>query len=253
MTVLSCPGCHAPCHTGAAAASLAGKRLRCPHCDHVWRRPESGPAPAPAERALVPIAAIEAPGAGRQILPGDRFGRALRPHRPIIDIYPEPARSRRRPAASLRPTSRFDISGIAACLLAALLVVSAIGFRGAIVAAVPSLGGLYALAGLPVNLSGLEFSEVRIAHDARSGRELLVVAGRITNISDAMVDIPAIRLALQTDARQEVYSWLVEPTRTELEPGASLGFRSRLAPPARTASAVELRFAERRQQLARIR
>jgi len=254
MTTLSCPCCHAPCHTGAPAASLAGRRLRCPHCDHVWRR-AAGPA-QPSPQALVPLdGTVESPRPGRQILPGDSFARTSRPLRPIIDVYPEPAPQRRRAAAAaLRPAaSRLDLGGIAACLIAAVLMIGAVTERAAIVEAAPSFGRLYAMAGLPVNLSGLEFSDVRIAQADQAERPVLVVDGRITNVTDAVVDVPAIRLALRNAIRQEVYSWQVEPTRTELEPGASLRFRSRLAAPAQPASDVELRFADRRQQLARIR
>jgi hypothetical protein len=109
----------------------------------------------------------------------------------------------------------------------------------------PQTAGLFAKLGLPVNLRGLEFTELKTAREMHEGVEVLVVEGTIASVAKRPVPVPRLRFAVRNDAGVEVYAWTALPSRSVLSPGETLEFRSRLAspPPARD---VQARFYTRR-------
>lgn len=135
--------------------------------------------------------------------------------------------------------------GPAALVLAIAMLAGAVIARDRVVAAVPDLAGLYRLAGLPVNLRGLEFVDVTTHRETENGQPVLVVEGQISNVSGRQRPVPAVRLALKGENEGEIYAWAMEPKARELAAGETVRFRTRLAspPPARD---IELRFIDRR-------
>jgi hypothetical protein len=55
--------------------------------------------------------------------------------------------------------------------------------------------------------------------------------------------VPRLRFAVRNATGQEIYAWTAKPSRSILEPGDKLPFRSRLASPPADASDVLVRFA----------
>ncbi len=127
------------------------------------------------------------------------------------------------------------------CTLA-MIVTAAIVSPATIVRAMPDLAGLYAAAGKPVNLRGLEFREVRTVRETHDGIALLVTEGKIANISGHDLELPPIRLAAVGANGQEVYAWTATPSRGTLADGEMLAFKSRLASPPVEARQVQVRF-----------
>ena len=111
---------------------------------------------------------------------------------------------------------------------------------------VPQMGSFYAAIGMPVNLRGLVFHDVKISNETHDGVPVLVVEGVIASTVGVPVDVPRIRFALRNAAGAEVYSWTAQPSQPVLEPGEAMPFRSRLASPPADGQDLQVRFFTRR-------
>lgn len=106
----------------------------------------------------------------------------------------------------------------------------------------PAIAPVYAMMGVPVNLIGLEFSDVGVGRSFDNGFPVLSVKGRLTNVSGHMRQIPDIRLALRAPDKQELYFWTIKVKRAPLKPNETVQFSTRLASPPREAENIEIRF-----------
>ena len=125
-----------------------------------------------------------------------------------------------------------------------------LGLRKDIVRHVPQMGSFYAAIGMPVNLRGLVFHDVKISNETHDGVPVLVVEGVIASTVGVPVDVPRIRFALRNAAGAEVYSWTAQPSQPVLEPGDAMPFRSRLASPPADGQDLQVRFFTRRDAAA---
>jgi predicted Zn finger-like uncharacterized protein len=156
---------------------------------------------------------------------------------------PHSVRERRRRGARLRRLPLVIV--LASLVLAALLVC-----RGEVVRFAPQTAQLFSAIGLPVNLRGVVFEDLRISGETKDGVPVMVVEGRITNVTRHDVHVPRLRFAVRNDAGLEVYAWTAVPERASLKAGASMPFRSRLASPPADAKDVMVRFFQRRDLVA---
>ena len=147
-----------------------------------------------------------------------------------------PARFERPRAA---PTIRFQrLRGLARSLAAPLaafgliaVLMTAIGARGAIVAAAPVMAGAYAAIGLPVNPRGLAIEDVRARLEDSGGKTTLIVEGAIANLRQSETAIPALRIALRAADGRELYVWSASAPRERLTSRERTSFAARLAAP----------------------
>jgi predicted Zn finger-like uncharacterized protein len=133
-------------------------------------------------------------------------------------------------------------------LIVVLLVIlgAALQTRVAMVRNFPQTASLFAAIGLPVNLRGLIFENVKSAAEFVDGVTVMVVEGTIVNLTGKTLEVPRLRFALRSASGHEVYAWTALPTRTTLSPGGELPFRSRLASPPPDGRDVIVRFFNRR-------
>ncbi|QGZ35108.1 MJ0042-type zinc finger domain-containing protein [Stappia indica] len=136
---------------------------------------------------------------------------------------------------------------------AVALCALAVTFRTPIVARMPDLAGLFQLAGLHVNLRGLEFRDLRTFREIEDGSIVLVIEGTIANVEKQPMPVPAIRLALRSEDAQEIYAWTMEPRLRRLDVGGTTRFRTRLSAPPDLAADIQVRFVEREQRQARLK
>jgi hypothetical protein len=120
--------------------------------------------------------------------------------------------------------------------------VAMVGARNEVVRYLPQTASLFAAIGMPVNLRHLTFEDVKISKDEQDGVAVLTVEGTIASQSNKAVEVPRMRLAVRNATGQEIYAWTARPSRSILEPGQKLPFRSRLASPPADASDVLVRF-----------
>jgi hypothetical protein len=125
-----------------------------------------------------------------------------------------------------------------------------VAWRADVVRLLPQTASLYAAIGLPVNLRGLAFDNIRMSRVEHEGVSVLVVEGSIVNVAGRPVEIPRLRLAVRNEAKNEVYAWTMQPNRSILAAGEALPFRSRLASPPADAREVQVRFFNRRDIVA---
>jgi predicted Zn finger-like uncharacterized protein len=117
-----------------------------------------------------------------------------------------------------------------------------IGWRKSIVRHAPQTASLYAMIGMPVNLRGVVFSNIRTSHDTQDGVPILIVEGMVDSVSNLPVNIPRLRFALRNEAGTEIYAWTAVPPKNQLASGERMPFRSRLASPPADARDVTVRF-----------
>jgi len=127
-----------------------------------------------------------------------------------------------------------------------LIVLGALQWRVALVRQFPQTASLFALIGMPVNLRGLTFMDVKSRGEFVDGAMVLVVEGTIVNLTPKALEVPRLRLALRSASGHEVYAWTSLPTQTMLGSGDGLPFRSRLASPPPDGRDVIVRFFSRR-------
>jgi predicted Zn finger-like uncharacterized protein len=204
--------------------------------------------PAPAALADIPIPAADAP----PLVPtaGDGMKPASGPQIDNGRGDIETVAARRARAAAKRRRGRLRIPlpvAIAAMLLACAALVA---LRKDAVRHAPQLASLYASIGLPVNLRGLDFADVKVASEIHDGVPVLVIEGAIVSKVAMPVDVPRLRFSLRNASGAELYAWTAQPPQPVLEPGQRLAFRSRLASPPAEGHDVQVRFFTRRDAIA---
>ena len=156
------------------------------------------------------------------------------------------AERRRARAAARRKKKRMRMPLPVVIVLLLFICGAVLGLRKDIVRHVPQMGSFYAAIGMPVNLRGLVFHDVKISNETHDGVPVLVVEGVIASTVGVPVDVPRIRFALRNDAGAEVYSWVAQPSQPVLEAGEAIPFRSRLASPPADGQNLQVRFLTRR-------
>jgi predicted Zn finger-like uncharacterized protein len=149
---------------------------------------------------------------------------------------PRPRPRPRRRAGLRRPSAATMIVVLAA------VITALIAGRAAVVGAFPQTASLFAALHLPVNLRGLEFADVTSTASQEEGAQVLLVTGRIVNVTKSSVEVPRLRFALRNIAHQEVYAWTVLPDKSVLAAGEALPFQTRLASPPSEGIDVAVRF-----------
>jgi predicted Zn finger-like uncharacterized protein len=117
----------------------------------------------------------------------------------------------------------------------------------------PQTASLYGAVGLPVNLRGLVFENVRTTGELHEGVPVLIVEGTIANVVNKTVEVPRLRFAMRNAAGHEIYAWTSVTGRSILSPGETATFRSRLASPPTDGRDVIVRFLNRRDLVAGMR
>jgi predicted Zn finger-like uncharacterized protein len=126
-----------------------------------------------------------------------------------------------------------------------LAIGAIVWWRNDVVRAMPPSAGLFRLVGLPINLRGLDFADLRATREENDGVAVLVIEGRIENVTGAAISVPRLRFALRDGAQGELMSWTAPPERGRLDAGQALPFRSRLAAPPADGSDILVRFLKR--------
>jgi predicted Zn finger-like uncharacterized protein len=203
---------------------------------------------AEADAVLGQLAAVGAAVDSPSLVPG-QTGAAAAPSPGLAeDIETFAARRARRDALRrggwLRP-------GMPAVILVLLAVnASLLAWRADIVRLLPQTAPVFAAVGMPVNLRGLAFENIRMSRIDQEGVGVLVVEGSIVNVTGRPLEVPRLRLAVRNEAKHEIYAWTALPSRSILAPGDALPFRSRLASPPADAREVKVRFFSRRDAVA---
>ena len=144
--------------------------------------------------------------------------------------------------------------GMPALIVALLLVIAGLILaRTPIVRVAPQTASLFRAIGLPVNLRGLAFENVRTSGEVHDGVAVLIIEGTIANVTNKTVEVPRLRFAIRNRAGLEIYAWTSVTGRSILAPGETAAFRTRLASPPSEGRDVVVRFFNRRDLVAGMR
>lgn len=124
---------------------------------------------------------------------------------------------------------RHGAGALAAALVLALP--AAVVLRRPIVRAAPESARVFAAIGLPVNLVGLDLTDVRSGFAEEDAKRVLIVEGAITNPGASPLAVPPLQVAVEGSAGELLYAWSTRPPRADLGPAETARFRIRLASP----------------------
>jgi predicted Zn finger-like uncharacterized protein len=158
------------------------------------------------------------------------------------------AAQRRRRVYAMRPSGarfRLPVPTTIALVGMAILATFFLG-REQVVRNVPDTATVYETLGMPVNLRGIDFRDVKGANEIVDGVVVLVAEGTLVNVTARPIDLPRLRLAVRDATGKEIYTWTATAPKPQLGPGESVPFRSRLASPPPDGATVEVRFFTRR-------
>ena len=279
--VITCPNCGTRYQVPYGTIGQAGREVQCAQCTKHWHATANAPAPPPIEdddRLFSPAEeqaldeAFEAEA--RTTEPAEALPAAV-PINPDHErtlaeikaaIMPRPKKeapntidpallnksrrafdkrqrsiSSRLPIARLRRTAR-----LAAFVLLVSLLVLGFALRTDLVRWYPSLAGLYAAIGMPVNIVGLDFENEKTLMSFRAGKPVMLITARVRSIADRTVKVPPIVVSLLNTAGGVVYEWSVTLKAAEMEPGEVLDFSTEVSAPPQDATTIRLSFANPR-------
>jgi predicted Zn finger-like uncharacterized protein len=287
--LIVCPTCATAYQIGLAALGAAGRSVRCAQCKNTWFASPDSVVEEPAlvsvpavQHARAQVPAGDFAGMDdrplQEILPLGNAGAADNPFTvtdaPPLVPHDHPATEAEAPkfdpgvpddaetvaARRVRQTyvERKDKRSLArrlvslpmAIVVMAVILLGALNWRAAMVRHFPQTASLYAAIGLPVNLRGLFFEDVKSRTELHDGVMVLMVEGTIVNLTTRTLEVPRLRLSLRNGAGHEVYAWTALPSKSTLGSGNGLPFRARLASPPPDGRDVIVRFFNRRDALA---
>jgi hypothetical protein len=136
------------------------------------------------------------------------------------------------------------MSPFLATILAVVLgSMSLVGLKEEIVRILPASGAVYAAAGFPVNLRGLEFRGVKSVVSEDRSQRLLKVHGEIANLRPGLTQVPPIELVVQGEDGRALYRWTAVVPKPKLGANETIAFETRLIAPPEIGREVKVRFA----------
>jgi predicted Zn finger-like uncharacterized protein len=235
--ILTCPQCATRYQTDAALFAPPGRKVKCAKCAHVWLQ-----APPPPDPEL--DVAVEEPAPPRPV------------EEPQRTAY-VPPREAYAPAAAAAPTRHIPDrtapaswphrAGLAAGWVGLVLIVLLIGwsaesYRQQIATLWPESSSLYSALGLKVNARGIDIVDPADHIEKEDGQFVLVVTGRLVNITQRELTVPPLSVVLIDDDKRPLYQWSFSPAAATLKPGEGIDFRTRLSSPPSGVKHLEVRF-----------
>jgi predicted Zn finger-like uncharacterized protein len=137
---------------------------------------------------------------------------------------PAPARAIPRPREAPMPAVALirPALAIAACLAASMLI---IGARERVVRAIPRTASLYHAIGLPVNIRGLAFVDVRPERRDEAAAQVSII-GEIKNIVGYREHVPRLAYEVRDAAGAPLVSWTEPAPAKVIAAGKTLAFAS---------------------------
>jgi hypothetical protein len=149
-------------------------------------------------------------------------------------------------AASLGAPGRLPLNLPVACAAMGALVLALVIWRTDVVRLLPQTAPFYKMAGLEVNLRGLQFKDVKISSETVEGKPVLVIEGVIVGESRKAVELPRLRFSVRDAQGAEIYAWNAVLQQPLLKPGERAWFKSRLASPPPEGRNIDIRFFNKR-------
>jgi hypothetical protein len=141
-------------------------------------------------------------------------------------------------------TSAWFSPMLAAFLAVLLGSMALVGLKEKIVRILPPSAALYASAGMPVNVRGLEFRVVKSAMGEDGAQRFLKVRGEITNLRTQSNAVPPIELVVEGADGRPLYRWTATAPKNKLVGNETVAFEARLLAPPDAGRDVRVHFAQ---------
>jgi predicted Zn finger-like uncharacterized protein len=238
--MISCPTCHARYSLADDRPRDQGLALCCSACGHNWVEPpvvesraieiyDVTPRQLPPPSSSRNLPAVIEPGPDADV----EVRRLVEASRLAREAFKEKRAKRMKRLRGWAILGTLALSPIAA----------AAAFPVQVVKIAPATIRVYELAGLSVNIYGLEIRRLEQQHAIVDGTRVLTVKGEVTNITSSERKIPWLRFGLADGASQEVYHWTLDTNARPLRPGETTSFITRIASPPESAKKLKIRFA----------
>ena len=227
--ILTCPSCSAQYFADDKAIGANGRTVRCVACAHSWFAQPELSLEEKLEAASLSREKVE-----RQRQEHSPAAPSVAPHL----AFREKEFSRKESGSRLAALTAWG--GTAAVFFA--LGIGAVVKRDDVVRMFPEASSAYAMAGLPVNRFGLEFSDITADRVFDGTTPVLNVTGRVLNVTDRVQPVPDIRVDLRNDTGHEVESLLVTPSQTSIAPGEEFSFSTSMNSPSLEAYDLAVSF-----------
>ena len=227
--ILTCPSCTAQYFADDKAIGEHGRTVRCAACSHSWFvRPELS-----LEQELA-SADLTREKVERQRQADRSQDTNKAPHQ----AYREKEYAKKKNGSRMAALGAWAVTSAIFLGLGATAIVK----RDDVVRFFPEASSAYAMAGLPVNRFGLEFSDITADRVFDGTTPVLNVTGRVLNVTDRVQPVPDIRVDLRNDAGHEVESLLVTPAQTSIMPGEEFSFSTSMNSPSLEAYDLAVSF-----------
>jgi predicted Zn finger-like uncharacterized protein len=242
--LIVCPACASQYRIDADRVGMEGRSVRCAACRETWY---ITPADVLAGRAEE----LDIERFGADAL-ADAAARGMDAPGAVVDnVPPRPQRRPQRARGGAQDTAkvRRGLAGISPAAAAALVLMAALPLallaRSTVVRAMPQTAGLYARAGLPVNLRGLELRDVvAFSSPAESGRTAeLVIEGDVVGLAKGGAPVTAIEVEVRDALDHALRSFTAPAPRPFLAEGESARFRASFPDAPAQGRSIQLRFA----------
>lgn len=254
--IIICPSCQTRYQIDAKRIGAAARSVRCHRCKHHWKHPGAPEADLAKDKkaaaasddaigtAEEPVIAASTAAADRQKDQGlsengaggkdagdTAFtgGSLETPNLPALADEPEP-----------------DTGGwLKWVLLLAVIIAAGAAlyfYRVTVVTYWPPAQQLYQHLGVVAEeppMHGLDVENVRYEYVREGGKKVMIVRGDAVNHGARKKDLPRLRVALIDADGTEIFYWTVTTAKSELSPGESVPFSTRLPnPPERARNLV---------------
>jgi predicted Zn finger-like uncharacterized protein len=231
--ILTCPDCATSYFVDDAKIGPQGRAVRCAGCGSRW----TATADAELELTQTPGPALAASAPEPPPLEIDApLGQLRADH--LAKVFRARTESRRSIREAAAAGAVWAMMG--ACVIA--LVGAGVVFKVDVVRLWPRAASAYAMAGLPVNATGLEFEGIAAHPSLQDGHAALVVSGKIRNVEDRTIAAPPLRIGLLDKAGKSVGAKVSDPENAAIPPGETRHFVVSLLDPPAAAQHVEISF-----------
>ncbi len=123
-----------------------------------------------------------------------------------------------------------------------LIAIFLISARVTVVRAVPAMAKVYDSLGLPVNVRGVMFTNVRQSWDVGEKVLKLRIEGEITNLTNNYKPVPPVIFTALSQEKREVFRWVASIRKKPLLPGEKAPFIVQVPAPPNHSEHMLLRF-----------
>jgi predicted Zn finger-like uncharacterized protein len=271
LMILTCPQCHAQYKLDPATLGMAGRDVRCVTCSHTWFQiPESAVDAAPQKLAEMPEAAVQpaqsVTDALHNILEKDdaafqavlsNVAQSVKGKESKAQEAIEVAHASSAPEPKRKSIIKQDavivthnplglganaFGGLVFLLFCFLTLGVLFAGKGPIVRAWPQMSLLYKSIGFETKApgEGLRLSEVTAERRIDGNGKVLVLEGKLTNITEQSIAYPTLHVMLRKDSGGVTKTWDVKPGVARVSSGDIIPLMMQLDDPPEDGSTVEV-------------